>query len=212
MATSLATKRKSFVFKESTKFEPVKRDEIHGADNLLTIFDSLIEQLRNFDELDKSNDAMTNGVCLHGPPGPGKTFFSRYLATESKACFVDMRNFPRPKVWGRNSSIAPEDITEQFRLARLYIQRHRRPVILFYDEMQDDEDKVDSSIIEQLRIEMDGIAGKTNGIMLLITTTASDPDDIDGALFRAGRVELHIPFTPPTPKGREAILRYYLSK
>lgn len=212
MAVSLATQRKNFIFKESTRFLPVYRHEIHGADKLLEIFDMFIFQLRHFNKLDSDGAATTNGICLHGPSGTGKTFFSRYLATESGACFVNMREFPRPLVYKRIVALAPEDISMQFKLARQFIKKYRRPVILFYDEMPDDESKVDEFLMEQLRMEMDGITGRTNGIMLVITTTAEDPEEIDPGLFRDKRVSWHIPFTTPTLKGREAILRYYLNK
>lgn len=205
----LAMRRHNFVFKESTKFAAVTRDQIVGADSYLVMFDSLIYQLRKFDLLDDAGVKIPSGVCLYGPPGTGKTFFSRYLATESGACFVDMRKFPRPLVEQRTDMLAPDDIIDLFILAKQFIKKHHRPIVLFYDELSEDTDE---DIIEQLRMEIDGIAGKSNGILLVLTTTADDPEEIDEGLFRDQRVSLHIPFTPPTPKGREAIFRYYISK
>ncbi|MBI2637936.1 MAG: AAA family ATPase [Candidatus Sungbacteria bacterium] len=209
MASTLSKKRRDFIFKESTKFTPVKREEIHGADKLLTVFDFLIVQLKNFKELERNGAEITRGAILYGPSGTGKTFFSRYLATESSACFVDMRKFPRPIIQKRTDMLAPDDITEIYRLAKEYVKKNRKPVILFFDELREDADE---DLLEQLRMEIDGINSQTNGILLVITTTAGDPEEIDEGLFRDKRVSLQIPFLPPTPKGREELLKYYLSK
>lgn len=209
MEKSLAVKRRNFIFKESSKFVPVKREEIHGADKLLTVFDSLIKQLKYFEELDRDGAEITRGAILFGPSRTGKTFFSRYLATASGACFVDIRKFPRPVVQKRIDMLAPDDITEIYRLAKQYVRKNKRPVILFFDELREDADE---DLLEQLRIEIDGINSQTNGILLVITTTVCDPEDINDGLFQDGRVSLQIPFLPPTPKGREELLRYYLGK
>ena len=46
--SSLAKQRRDFIFSAVSAFAPVKREEIRGAGALLTIFDEVIERIKNF--------------------------------------------------------------------------------------------------------------------------------------------------------------------
>lgn len=201
----LSQSRHDFIFKNKTIFEKVGRDDIAGAEPLLRAFQPIIEQVRDFHELIRLGIDLAGGALFYGPRGTGKTHFSKYLATESGARFVDIPGFP---LAATGAKLKPEDISEIYNLSREYVKQHRQPIILFYDEFENVED----DIIKTLRTEIQGLKGKTNGIFLALTATVNNPSDIDAGLMRAGRVSIHIPFSYPNSRERAEILRHYAAK
>ncbi len=204
----LTQSRYDYIFKNKAIFEKVRRDDIAGAKPLLQAFQPIIEQVRDYRELVRLGIDLAGGALLYGPRGTGKTHFSKYLATESNARFINMPEFPRPVINGSRAELMPENIFEIYRLSQQYVKLHRKPIILFYDEFENVED----GIIQALRTEIQGIKGKASGTFLVLTATVGDPSNIDAGLMRAGRVSIHIPFSYPNSRERSEILRHYAAK
>src|SRR3989344_481197 len=207
---SLAKQRRDFIFSAVSAFAPVKREEIRGAGALLTIFDEVIERIKNFQFLTSIGLHPGGTLLLYGPKRTGKTYFSRYLATVSGARFVNIRNFPKPNTDedGRETALCAEDVRELYKLAREFVKKHDKPIILFYDEF----DGVEGGALEELRIQIDGVAGRTDGVFLVATAAVETVEEIDSGLFGFGRALTEpILFGYQTPQGKLDTLRYYVS-
>ncbi|HXV27560.1 MAG TPA: AAA family ATPase, partial [bacterium] len=63
----------------------------------------------------------------------------------------------------------------------------------------------------QLLVEMDGLTGKAESIIIIGATNARE-EVLDPALLRPGRFDRKVYITKPGYEGREAIFKFYLSK
>lgn len=201
------------LFNRGSKFEPVKREDIVGIDNILNLIDEIIEWLRNYEKYRQYGTRLEPGIIFEGLPGSGKTLCSRYLATESNSRFINVRDYP---IAGQ--AITAKDISDLFRDARRYHERTDIPVILFWDEFEGvakSRDKIsggirDETTASQLTAELDGINGKCPGLLLVGCTNYFK--SIDKALIRPGRMGVHINFHAPDRDGKKVLLKHYISK
>lgn len=200
---SLRQRQRNFVFKDPSVLEPVKRNQVHGVNHILPKLEQIASELKKFRP---GKSIISSGLLFYGPKGCGKTYLSRFLATIGEVRFVDMRSFPRPGVAGREHQLAPEDIKEMYRLGRLYVEKTKKAIIFFIDEIE----KLDEDIFLELRMQIDGITERSEGIFLICTSAVESPDDIDEGLFRAGRIGIHIPITYPGIIAQEEMLLYYI--
>lgn len=209
--TELREKRKEFIFISEAKFKKVSRKDIVGIESVLERVDKHISYLKNFQTFDKMGSRLEPGLLLYGSPGTGKTLTSRYIATASGARFVNVRSFPK-----LGNIFTSQDIRELFDISREYVKEKKEPIILFWDEFENiAEDRgelkgVAAETISQLTVELDGVLGKSPGLLLIGTTNLISR--IDKALVRSGRMGEHIEFFPPDRKGKKVLLQFYVSK
>ncbi|OGC56202.1 hypothetical protein A2797_00840 [candidate division WWE3 bacterium RIFCSPHIGHO2_01_FULL_48_15] len=206
----LDKRQRDFVFKTPTKFAPVTRDQIHGANYILNQLDPHIALTSQFDPV-SDDSSFCRGILLHGPAGSGKTYVARYFATVTGAHFIDAREFPREESdeqqWTRY------DIKSLFALLKKYVAETKKPIILFWDQFDEfiEHAEDEPEILNQLYVELDGLEGSASGIVLIAATTKS-PAEFDEQLMRPGRISIHVHFEVPTKKGRARILRFYLDQ
>lgn len=206
---SLKQRRYDYVFRDPPNFTPVSREEIRGVDIMLGEIEKIVKRIHDFSRFDALGIDIGGGAIFFGPKGTGKTWCSRYVATELRghARFVDVRGFPRAVVGEREAVLRGEDTRALFELARKYVIKSRKPIIFFYDEFEE----VGDEIVEELRLELCGIRERINGIFLLLTST-QDPDSLDERLFRPGRIGDHIQFSFLTRHGQLEVLRHYVEQ
>jgi cell division protease FtsH len=132
------------------------------------------------------------GMLLYGPPGTGKTMLAKALAHE-----VDL-----PFISTTGAELVDPDLT------RLIFSRARRyaPCIIFVDEIDALGSREQGSshrtmAINQLLAEMDGFDSDMHGMVFVIAAT-NLPNNIDPALRRAGRLDLHLEVPPLDPQAR----------
>jgi len=172
----------------------------------------MIHWLKHCRDFTAYESRMEPGLLLEGRPGTGKTLCSRYIATESNALFISVRDWPL-----NGDYVTTTDITELFDRSRRYYRETNRPVILFWDEFESyAQDRShpglsirQQSVVSQLTAEMDGLNGKCEGLLFIGCTNYRD--NIDPALLRAGRMGLHVHFTAPDRTGKTVLLKHYLS-
>jgi transitional endoplasmic reticulum ATPase len=144
------------------------------------------------------------GVLLYGPPGCGKTFIVRALASSGRLSVHAVKGAELMDKWVGASEKAVRDL---FRRAR-----DSAPSLVFLDELdalaprrgQSFDSGVTDRVVAALLTELDGIEPLRNVVVLGATNR---PDLIDPALLRPGRLEKLVFVAPPDADARRDILR-----
>ncbi|MGZ5392133.1 MAG: AAA family ATPase [Mycobacterium sp.] len=144
------------------------------------------------------------GVLLYGPPGCGKTFVVRALASSGRLSVHAVKGAELMDKWVGASEKAVRDL---FRRAR-----DSAPSLVFLDEIdalaprrgQSFDSGVTDRVVASLLTELDGIEPLRNVVVLGATNR---PDLIDPALLRPGRLEKLVFVEPPDTEARREILR-----
>ncbi|MCW2561799.1 MAG: family ATPase [Mycobacterium sp.] len=144
------------------------------------------------------------GVLLYGPPGCGKTFVVRALASSGRLSVHAVKGAELMDKWVGASEKA---VRELFRRAR-----DSAPSLVFLDEIdalaprrgQSFDSGVTDRVVAALLTELDGIDPLRDVVVLGATNR---PDLIDPALLRPGRLEKLVFVEPPDSEARREILR-----
>ncbi len=144
------------------------------------------------------------GVLLYGPPGCGKTYVVRALASTGQLSVHAVKGSELMDKWVGASEKA---VRELFRRAR-----DSAPSLVFLDEVdalaprrgQSFDSGVTDRVVAALLTELDGIDPLRDVVVLGATNR---PDLIDPALLRPGRLERLVFIEPPDAAARREILR-----
>ncbi len=144
------------------------------------------------------------GVLLYGPPGCGKTFVVRALASSGRLSVHAVKGAELMDKWVGSSEKA---VRELFRRAR-----DSAPSLVFLDEVdalaprrgQSFDSGVGDRVVAALLTELDGIEPLRDVVVLGATNR---PELIDPALLRPGRLERLVFVEPPDSEARYEILK-----
>ncbi|MGO9386326.1 MAG: AAA family ATPase [Mycobacterium sp.] len=144
------------------------------------------------------------GVLLYGPPGCGKTFVVRALASTGQLSVHAVKGSELMDKWVGSSEKA---VRELFQRAR-----DSAPSLIFLDEVdalaprrgQSFDSGVTDRVVAALLTELDGVNPLRDVVVLGATNR---PDLIDSALLRPGRLERLVFVEPPDADARREILR-----
>ena len=144
------------------------------------------------------------GVLLFGPPGTGKTFVVRALASTGRLSVHAVKGSELMDKWVGSSEKA---VRELFRRAR-----DSAPSLVFLDEIdalaprrgQSFDSGVTDRVVAALLTELDGIEPLRDVVVLGATNR---PELIDPALLRPGRLERLVFVEPPDADARYQILK-----
>ncbi|MBR2952589.1 MAG: ATP-dependent zinc metalloprotease FtsH [Clostridia bacterium] len=192
----------------SAEKNPVKFDDVAGADEEKKELEEVVEFLKDPGKFTRLGARIPRGILLVGPPGTGKTLLSKAVAGEAGVPFF---------------SISGSDFVEMYvgvgasRVRDLFETARKSPAsIIFIDEIDavgrhrgaglggghDEREQT----LNQLLVEMDGF-GKHEGVIVMAATNR--PDILDPALLRPGRFDRQITVSYPDLKGREEILQVH---
>ncbi|XP_015586274.1 paraplegin [Cephus cinctus] len=153
------------------------------------------------------------GALLLGPPGCGKTLLAKAVATESNVPFLSMNGSEFIEMIGGLGAARVRDLFKE--------AKKRSPCIIYIDEIDaigkkrsgtisgpmDGSSGESEQTLNQLLVEMDGMASK-EGVILLASTNRAEV--LDKALLRPGRFDRHILIDLPTLEERKQIFERHL--
>jgi transitional endoplasmic reticulum ATPase len=166
--------------------------------------EAVLWPLQHPDTFQRLGVAPPRGVLLYGPPGCGKTFVVRALASSGRLSVHAVKGAELMDKWVGSSEKA---VRELFQRAR-----DSAPSLVFLDEIdalaprrgQSFDSGVSDRVVAALLTELDGIEPLRDVVVLGATNR---PDLIDPALLRPGRLEKLVFVEPPDADARREILR-----
>lgn len=166
--------------------------------------EAVLWPLQHPDTFQRLGVAPPRGVLLYGPPGCGKTFVVRALASSGRLSVHAVKGAELMDKWVGASEKA---VRELFRRAR-----DSAPSLVFLDEFdalaprrgQSHDSGVTDRVVAALLTELDGIEPLRD---VVVVGATNRPDLIDPALLRPGRLEKLVFVEPPDAEARREILR-----
>ncbi len=175
----------------------VSFDDIAGHHKAKQRLGEVINFFKEPKLLESFNIAPPKGMLLYGPPGTGKTMLAKAFAKEAELPFISTTGLELLK---------PEKTKLIFTKAKAYA-----PAIIFIDEIDTlgkrDGENGREVPINKLLSEMDGFAGRKGEDIFVIAAT-NYKENIDSAIIRPGRVEIHIEINNLDKDARQ----YFLDK
>lgn len=183
---------KSLILKETNG----KKDSLGSP----ATYDFLFEEIGGYSEaknvlLDAIHSILDNklsnsyrGILLFGPPGCSKTLLVKSISRNLGLNFFSIKG---PEIYSKWIGESEKSIKEIFSKAK-----SKTPSIVFIDEIDAiskkrcENQSVETRVLSQLLIEIDGIYNFEEKVLVIGTTNR--PDLVDEALLRSGRLDIHL--------------------
>ncbi len=196
----------------------VKWDDVIGMENAKRDAWEIVQFIKDANKVKAIGGTMIKGVIMVGPPGCGKTYLAKAMASECKLPFLSAVG---SEFVGMFIGLGAARIKSLFKKAR-QLAAVEGGCLIFIDEIDAFatprmEDKgfgggiSHNAAINQFLTELDGLRRRENNIVV-IAATNMPPEKLDTAIMRSGRFDRKITIEKPTAKEREAIISYYLKK
>ncbi len=194
----------------------VKFSDVIGIDEAKDECWEVVELIKDHARLKKIGGKILRGILMMGPPGCGKTYLAKAIATEAGLPFLSMAASEFNEIFvGVGASRVRQLFKKAARLAYGF-----GGCIVFIDELDAMGHKRTFSQFgsgegnttqNQLLVAMDGLGDRSENIIVIGATNAAE-DILDPALLRPGRFDRKVYIKKPNLEGREALFRFYLSK
>lgn len=194
--------------KKKTEFGAVKNvkvsfEDVGGISDLITQICDLVLHMKHPEVYTKLGIKSPRGALLHGPPGTGKTLLAHAIAGKLQLPLIAVTG---TELVGGVSGESEERIRELFERAVTVA-----PCVLFIDEIDavcgnriHAQKDMEKRMVAQLLASLDGLNDNDSSVLILAAT--NNPDALDPALRRAGRLEQEITLGIPSLKARTEIL------
>jgi len=176
-------------------------DDIAGHHKAKQRLHEVINFFKEPKRLESFNITPPKGMLLYGPPGTGKTMLAKAFAREAELPFISVTGL---------ELLQPEKTKQIFAKAKEYA-----PAIIFIDEIDTIGKRGGENSrevpINKLLSEMDGFSdGKGENIFVVAATNFKD--NIDTAIIRPGRIEIHIEINNLDKEARQYFLNQIIEK
>jgi len=197
----------------------VKWDTVIGLEEAKKEAWELVKLLKDRALLKTVGGKIIKGTIMIGPPGCGKTYLAKAIATE---CGLPLLATVGSDFVGMFVGQGTARMKSLFQQARA-LAKLEGGCIIFIDEIDSfarprgadmgfGGGRLDqNATINQFLTEMDGLRNIENNIVIIAATNVPE-HELDSAIMRAGRFDRKIHVTRPNLKEREAIFNLYLSK
>ncbi len=194
----------------------VRFSDVVGIDEAKEEAWEVVQLIKDHARLKKIGGKILRGILMLGPPGCGKTYLAKAIATEAGLPFLSMAASEFNEVF---VGVGSSRIRQLFKRARTLAYGFGG-CIVFIDELDAMGHKrtfnqfggqESNNTQNQLLVEMDGLGSKLEDVIVIGATNAPE-DSMDEALLRPGRFDRKVYITKPSLDGREKLFRYYLGK
>jgi len=194
----------------------VRFDEVIGIEEAKEEAQEVVELLKDRARLKKVGGKILRGILMEGPPGCGKTYLAKAIATEAGIPFLSMAASDFVQVF---VGVGASRVRKVFQNARRQAFSNGA-CIIFIDELDaigrartysaHGGQETDQTL-NALLVEMDGLQSREENVVVIGATNASE-GVLDPALLRPGRFDRKIYVDRPNLEGREKVFKFYLSK
>lgn len=164
------------------------------------------------DIVEKLNIVHVKGLIMFGPPGTGKTLIARQLSKCLKAKSIKIIN--GPELLTKYVGETERKFRELFLEAESDSKTGQEGLhVIIFDEFDSVVPKrgslegvsgdINNKVVTQLLSKIDGVDSLNNVLLIGMTNRL---DQIDPAILRPGRFEVHVEINLPDESGREEIL------
>lgn len=169
----------------------------------------VVRPLRDPEPFTRYGLTIPNGILLYGPPGCGKTYIARKLAEELGYYFAEI-------IGSTVASPYIHDSVLQIRTAFDAAAEHA-PSILFIDEFEGlvparsdlgGHQQYKAEEVNEFLAQLNSCAER----QIFVIAATNEPDKIDPAIRRTGRLDKLIYVGPPDDEARAEMLRMHLGK
>jgi cell division protease FtsH len=204
----------------------VKWSDVIGMENVKEEAKEVVDLIRDRARVKKIGGKILRGIMMFGPPGCGKTYLAKAIATETGLPFLSMSGSEFVEIF---VGVGAARVRKLFKQARELAEAHGG-CIIFIDELDAIARKrvfsafggteETNSTQNQLLAEMDGLAelkdkkGNPSPAqnVIVIGATNAPEDNLDKALLRPGRLDRKLYIDKPGLEDREKLFAYYLGK
>ncbi|MFH1867616.1 MAG: AAA family ATPase [Candidatus Omnitrophota bacterium] len=195
----------------------VKFSDVVGIDEAKRESWEVVQLIKDRRRLQQIGGKIVRGILMLGPPGCGKTYLAKAIATEAGIPFISMSASEFTEIF---VGVGASRMRKLFKQARRLAEAHGG-CIIFIDELDAVGRKRSYSYLgggmetnttqNQLLVEMDGLKEKEQNVIVIGATNAPE-QEMDDALKRPGRFDRKVYIDKPNLEGREKLFEFYLSK
>lgn len=185
----------------------VRWDDVAGLESAKESLKETVIMPVKFPQLFVGERRPFKGILLFGPPGTGKSYLAKAVATEADSTFFSVSSADLISKWQGESEKLVRNL---FEMAR---ESPGSRAIIFIDEVdslcgsrQEGESDSARRVKTEFLVQMDGV-GKTEGSVLVLGAS-NVPWDLDAAIRRRFEKRVYIPL--PAAQARTFMIKMHL--